>query len=261
MIGQIFMSQQKVNIFFIIGAQRSGTTYLYQILDEHPSILMARPIRPEPKFFINPALQDKDNLFYLNNFFRQRSSNHILGEKSTSYIEYPSLGEKILSRFPEAKIIVILRNPVQRAISNYFFSKKNKIETRSLEEVFIENKRVSDEMMKKTEHISVSPFDYLKRSKYIQYLKPYFEAFDKNNRKVLIFEKLLEDKVRYIQELYHFLGVNENFIPSKMQEKINTNNISYNIPLVVSQKLQDYFSPFNKDLSLLLEEDLSIWEK
>ena len=55
--------------FFIAGAQRSGTTYLYRLLDEHPEIEMAKPERPEPKFFLLDELHARGLKFYENHFF------------------------------------------------------------------------------------------------------------------------------------------------------------------------------------------------
>ena len=75
--------------FCIIGAQRSGSTYLYQVLDEHPEITMARPLRPEPKFFLDVAAWKKGREHYLARHFSDASPSAILGEKSTSYYERP----------------------------------------------------------------------------------------------------------------------------------------------------------------------------
>ena len=55
--------------FFIIGAQRSGTTYLYHLLDEHPEICMARPLRPEPKFFLKNELYARGLEYYETCYF------------------------------------------------------------------------------------------------------------------------------------------------------------------------------------------------
>jgi hypothetical protein len=107
---------------FIIGAQRCGTTYLYKVLDSHPEIYMAKPLRPEPKFFINDLEYSNGKLYYENKYFSSiDDSIKVLGEKGTSYIEHPDVSDRIKSFYPNAKIIVLLRNPVERAISNYFF--------------------------------------------------------------------------------------------------------------------------------------------
>ena len=124
--------------FFIVGAQRSGTTYLYEMLKQHPKINMAQPVKPEPKYFME---HNQDNLNYHNyidSFFSSRMQGQILGEKSTSYYEYESSARLISSTVPKAKIIFLLRNPIYRALSNYYFSVENGLETRKLTDVFCE---------------------------------------------------------------------------------------------------------------------------
>lgn len=207
------------NFFCIIGAQRSGTTYLYKILDEHPEIFLAKPIKPEPKYFLegNESLLNKD--YYLNKYFSDLGPNvKIIGEKSTSYIEY-DISNKIKSLFPKSKVIAILRNPVDRAISNYFFSLQNGLEKRSLREVFIEKKPPP---IYKNKKISVSPFDYIQRGFYTQYLIPYMKTFGEKF-KILIFEEFV-DSDQKIRELFRFLNVNEHIKSKRSNEIINASN-------------------------------------
>jgi len=153
---------KKLNYFFIAGGQRCGTTYLSNILDSHPSVCMAKPARPEPKFFLSETCMKKGLNYYLDTYFRDLNkdiSDLKIGEKSTSYIEYEFVPFRVKCLFPNAKCIIILRNPVDRALSNYFFSLKNGIETRTLEEVFI----LKMKPPKINAKISVSPFKYYER--------------------------------------------------------------------------------------------------
>ena len=107
--------------FFIVGAQRSGTTYLYHMLDQCRQVSMAKPVKPEPKFFLD-EIEQFDLNEYRNSYHSGCDSDVIAyGEKSTSYYESPIVANRIFRNIPEAKIIFVLRNPIQRAISNYFF--------------------------------------------------------------------------------------------------------------------------------------------
>lgn len=73
---------------FIVGAQRSGSTYLYELLDSHPEVSMAHPVRPEPKFFLNAQRVSLGIAHYIDAHFADRKVGGLyLGEKSTSYIE------------------------------------------------------------------------------------------------------------------------------------------------------------------------------
>ncbi len=122
--------------FFIVGGQRCGTTYLYHLLAGHPEIEMAVPVRPEPKFFLDDALYEKGLDHYERTFFAGKPGSKIKGEKSTSYLEYEKVAARISSAFPDASILVVVRNPVERAMSHWRFSTQNGVESVSMEEAF-----------------------------------------------------------------------------------------------------------------------------
>ena len=179
------MKKKLYNNFFIVGAQRSGTTYLYEILDEHPEICMAKPIKPEPKFFLDDRFF-KGHEYYEQTYYKHANEHSkVLGEKSTSYYENEFVAKRIKATYPNSKIIFILRNPVYRAISNYFFSVNNKLETRSLEDVFINHLPAPTF----PETISTNPFDYYGRSEYLNHIKKFFDSFSPANVRIIIFEK------------------------------------------------------------------------
>jgi hypothetical protein len=244
------------DIAFIIGAQRSGTTYLYHILDQHPQICMAKPVKPEPKFFLNPQNNKLGIEYYLNKFYPERNDSHMLIEKSTSYIEYKIAGLRIKDKFPKAKILVLLRNPVERAISNYFFSKYNGIENRSIEEVFIQNKVPYYDTL----NTSVDPFNYISRGEYINYLKNYYAIFESSNIGIFIFEHLINNEIE-VKKITDFLEI-ENFKypkPNEIFQKVNFSQNKSKVSIKVYDKLYDHFLPFNKKLENYLKIDLSVW--
>jgi len=181
---------------FIIGAQRSGSTLLYDLLSQHPSVLMAEPKRPEPKIFLKniPLVQD-----YIDRFYPNHKEENFLIEKSTSYYESITARDNIYEFDKNAKIIIILRDPVFRAISNYQFSRNHKVESRSMSDVFI-HKIPHDEI---PSSISVNPFDYLERGNYYKHIQAYVDKFGKDNVFVLQFEKLLQ--IRSLKGLFEYL--------------------------------------------------------
>ncbi len=241
-----------VNI--IIGAQRSGTTYLCKLLDQHPEICMSQPMRPEPKFFLNIDEIDKGKRHYLDKYFFDRQNGQVLVEKSTSYIESIDAGKRIKKMFPDAKVLTILRNPVNRAISNYIFSKKHGLETRSLEGVFIEGKPLP-----RLDFVtSVSPFDYIKRGQYIDYLYDYINLFGNKNIKIVIFEKLIGN-LKEIQDVYSFFEIDNKYIPENLDKKINPNDRELIISGTIKKTLKNHFTQFNDKLSSLLNVDLNVW--
>ena len=155
--------------------------------------------------------------------------------------------------FPEAKIIIALRNPVDRAISNYFFSLNNGIETRTISEVFIDQ-LPNPKLAFPT---SVSPFDYLKRGKYVEYIKEYTLPFEKGKVKIVFFEEFtrLFDAQKNIM---NFIGASTDNI-SFYKESINASKKDQKVPYQIRNLLQEYYKTYNQQLSEYLNKDLSIW--
>lgn len=238
----------KDKMFFIIGCQRSGTTFLHNLLDQHPEICMSKPIRPEPKFFTqNRKLSEIP--FYIEKYFPQHEKYLFLGEKTTSYIEYEIALKQINEFFPDSKILIMLRNPIDRAISNYFYSRNNGIENREITEALF-NIPIDTNFSS-----SVNPFDYLKRGHYSYYLNRVYSIFDKNRVKTIISEELFDSNNTY-RNILDFIGVNSsigvyNRYPqnSSFKEDIELDNIKV--------RLKEYFSNEFK----ILKQDFNIYSK
>ena len=241
--------------FFIVGAQRSGTTYLYSMLDGHPEICMAKPLKPEPKYFLNHPFNEKE---YLDKYFRHADSKtKIFGEKSTSYYENESVAKKIYDSLPSSKIVFILANPIDRAISNYRFSYDNGLEKRDIEEVFC-NRPYKEHQSFNT---SVNPYNYLERGIYFKYLDYYYKYFDKNSIYIIIKEEFTGN-LDAVQKLYSFLGVDERFTPRDLNRVINSSkqNIDSEKIAKVKEKLKDYYKNYNQILKDKYHLDISSWQ-
>ncbi len=230
------------NYFLIIGAQRSGTTYLYNILDEHPEICLAKPVKPEPKYFLGAEFNGNP-ADYRNAFFDRNKNYKSYGEKGTTYYENSWVTPRVLEFFPDAKFLIILRNPVERAVSNYYFSKNNNLETRTLEEVFLEEKQQPPY----PNYISTNPFDYLQRGIYLNYIQSFLNYIPADKLKILIFEELVEN-LSEIQALYKYLNVSSDFVPDSLHRQINASSQTI-LPKKIQEKLHEYFIPYNKQLS------------
>lgn len=204
--------------FFIVGAQRCGTTYLYHLLAGHPEIEMAVPVRPEPKFFLDDALYEKGLDHYERTFFSGKPGARVRGEKSTSYLEYEKVAERISGAFPDASILVVVRDPVARAMSHWRFSTQNGVESLSMEEAFRQEPERIKEFDRK--RFSVSPFAYLGRGRYIDYILPYARHFPRERIKVITHEALVGPGEPF-REIYGFLGVDQGFTPSGVGEPVN----------------------------------------
>ncbi len=251
------MNKRITNIFFIIGVQRGGTTYLYKILDDHPQIYMAKPLKPEPKFFLSQDCQNNLDIYENKYFGNALARTKVFGEKSTSYFENALVAQRIKTSYPKSKIILILRKPIDRAISNYYFSLKNGLETRTLEETFLTDVPPPE----CPKGISTNPFNYLGRSEYLKFLKNYLKYFIREQMKVLIFEHFMGDGNK-ISQLYDFLSVNKAFEPKFLNHKVNL--IDYP-PLDrnnrIYLKLKSYFFDQINLLEDFLSLDLTIWRQ
>lgn len=242
--------------FIIVGAQRSGSTFLYQMLCEHHEICMAGPAKPGPKYFLSDpsSLSAAD---YNQKYFSARSpKQHALGEKSTSYYESEAAAQAIKRILPAAKIIFILRNPSERAISNYYFSVNNGIENRSLSQVFLE-KTAAPEFDRS--RISVNPFDYVHRSEYHKFVRIYQRLFPAQQLFFCTLENLLLEPTE-LQRLSDFIGIKNTFTDARENQIVNRSERPEGENTKVRQALDNYFLPYNRMLETMTGLDLSCWQ-
>lgn len=122
-------STLKTPDFIIIGVQKGGTTSLYSYLTQHPQIAPAT--QKEIHYF--DFNFDKSTDWYCSHFSTSSEGEYLLaGEASPYYIFHPQVPQRIYDLFPQVKIIALLRNPVERAISHYYYYIKIQYESLSL---------------------------------------------------------------------------------------------------------------------------------
>lgn len=199
--------------FIVIGAQRSGTTWLHDVLAEHPDIAMTRPARPEPKVFLREHPMDRED--YRAAFFAHATSERALGEKSTSYLESPQAPAHIEATLGSVPIVVQLRDPIERAVSNWKFSAQHGLEERSLNDALRADLRAPRPW--DTTRSSVSPFAYVTRGRYADQLARWTERFEVH---IQFLEEMHTDPTR-LAALYRYLGVDEDFSPHGASTRAN----------------------------------------
>jgi hypothetical protein len=237
----------------VIGAQRSGTTYLHSLLDAHPEIAMARPARPEPKVFLTDEVVDRGLNWYHEAYFAHAASGQLLGEKSTSYIEDPAAATRAARVLGTAEIVVMLRDPVDRAVSNWRFSTDNGFETRPLEAALRENLE-GDRQWDGTA-TSVSPFAYLERGRYAGYLEPWTAAFPSTTH--VIFLPELVEVPESLSRLYRSLGVDPGFRPANRDAQVNkSHEQAPELPTELVSRLRAYYRDSDAELSRVLGREL-----
>jgi hypothetical protein len=242
--------------FIIAGAQRSGTTLLYHLLDQHPEIEMARPLRPEPRFFLRTGAERRTLDEYRQELFSGKPGARTFGEKSTSYMERSDAAKAMCAVLPDVRLIFILRDPVERAISNYRFSTEHGAETLSITEALC----LEDQRRNAYDHarFSVSPFAYTARGHYCELLEPWERALGRDRIHLLLFEDLVRD-ANAIQPLLRWLGVAERncVLP---ESRVNASGDPIDIPDSLRRELVAQFADSNRRLAQRYGLDLSSWQ-
>ena len=230
--------------FFIIGAERSGTTSLWLYLKQHPDIYMS-PIK-EPQFFSwgeqewnffgpgdtrthEPKSLVK-NLVQYQSLFEKVSDEKVIGEASTSYL-YSSRAMERLWRFaPSAKLIAILRNPVDRAHSA--FVKRHYM---AGSEPLTDFSEALQEEERRIRNNWYPAYHYKHKGYYYSQLKPYFDLFGQGQILVLLYEDLVRNPRAMLRETLRFLKVDESFLPKEFGQ-YNTSKISRSSKVTVFLK-------------------------
>ena len=189
---------------FIIGAMKSGTTSLHEYLSTHPDVYMSRI--KEPGFFAECVKYYPKNFEWYMSLFKDVKDEKIIGESSTHYTKLP-LCEGVVQRLwehnPEARFIYIMRHPVKRTISHYWYNVKCGGEHRD----------IITALKKNQEYISYSDYAYQ--------LTPYIERFDKENILTLTFEDLTSRPDSTLKNVFNWLGVRSDISVSNIDQKYN----------------------------------------
>jgi len=198
--------------FFILGAAKSGTTSLYFLLKQHPDIFLTE--EKEPTFF-NDGFQVIDNPIDYFELYDPSADEPIRGEASHTYMSNPRSGKVLKALFPDAKFVVILRNPAARAHSLYHHMRRNGYEyINSFEKaITAEDKRFASDKFKRTCTHSFYNFLYFRSGLYGQQLQHYFSIFDRSQFHVIKFEEFVADQIGHVRGILEFLGVDPDFSP------------------------------------------------
>ena len=239
--------------FLVIGAQRCGTTYLNELLADHPAIAMAQPARPEPKVFLSDEVLERGVEWYDQTWFAHAEAAELLGEKSTSYLESPEAVARITAVLGRPRIVVQLRDPVARAVSNWSFSRSHDLEERPLAEALADN--LEGPVPWDPGTTSVSPFAYLERGRYADQLAPWVDVFGDLVR-VQFLEELVEQPDR-IGELYEWLGVDPDVRPDSLGRPVNQGDRPEDrLDDALVHRLRAYFHDSDRALAGLLDREL-----
>ena len=260
--------------FIIAGAEKCGTSALHRVLGLHPQIFTT-PLK-EVYFFRDPNYSK--GLDWYKNHFRDWAGEAAVGESSPRYIESRLIAERISTTLPDLRLILILRNPVDRAYSEYWYFRLRLRENLSFDQAVAENK-------------------YLQRGFYISQIATYLEYFSRDQLLILLNEDLKSDGKGVYRTCFKFLGVDESVQYPQMAQAYNQASALSNpiyrlivnhpslLPLApprtgirrflqlgsrkpfkypqmsldTRKKLVDIFRESNDQLAELVDRDLSCW--
>jgi hypothetical protein len=247
--------------FVIIGAKKCGTTFLYQLLVQHPRV---KPALAKEVHYFDLNFRKGDNWYRSHFPLQMRTSRkYITGEASPYYLFHPHAPRRASAVVPDAKLIVLLRNPVDRAYSHYQHQVKRvkgeARETLTFEEAMEAEERIlsrevskmhQDEYYRSLSHRTRS---YLSRGIYIDQLLVWSGFFPKKQMLILKSEDLFNDTKNTLEGMLDFLEI-PHWAPEaySIPNKREYTGVS---PLI-RQRLEEYYKPHNQRLYEYLGVDL-----
>ena len=244
--------------FFLVGQMKAGTTALWHFLGEHPEIFMSTPKEPSffycsagvPRFFgpsfskefeykytppicgqfdaaslkktALPGMIEVHGISDVSNYlalFAHAPPNALRGEASTIYLYDPRVPTLIAQKAKRAKIIIVLRDPVERAFSQYVHMVRIGREFKTFIEATADEPR---RIAAGWEH----NYHYCNKSIYRPQIERYLQSFDADAVKIGLYDDLRADAAAFVRDIYEFLQVDANFKPN-CERRYNVNATSW----------------------------------
>jgi hypothetical protein len=241
--------------FIIIGVQKSGTSSMHDCLIQHPQ-LFSSPFRKEIHFFDKGALEEENSINIKNEAWyrahfpseQERGAGSRTFENTPNYLYNPLVPERIFNLIPEVKLIALLRNPADRAISHFFMCQRKNVEHLPMLEAFQqEEERIEKLSMEKNTGRELTQISYKSLGRYAEQLKIYLQFFPIERIMLLKSEEFFNDPHKSLRRVFDFVGVDPNFIVPNVTPR-NVGMGKSEVPLVVSEYLDEYFTPYNHAL-------------
>ena len=266
-------SEPSVITFMMVGCQRCGTTWTAAALREHPEVYL--PTIKQSYFF--DRNYGKGIEWYLSRFAEVEPNHVAVGEIATGYC-LPNAIPLMAKHFPDIKLLMVMRNPTDRAYSNY------------------QTRKVEENWSSFAEAIESDP-EFLERGQYIDQIEALLEHYDKDQILLLLYDDLQTDDSGYLKTILKFIGVDLNTESNLIGQRKNAaifpklRNVLHQLrldPIVhvirksligdwirrsrknkgrayqpmdpaTKEKLIEHFRPYNDRLSTQLKTDLSHW--
>lgn len=227
--------------FFIVGAAKAGTTSLYYYLTQVPEIYMSP--EKEPHYFApntaivmhNKPIQDKNKYLEL---FRDVKKEKAVGEASTRYLQDPDTPTLIHQVIPDARIIIILRDPVERAFSDYLMYAYKHASKFRVHKIMKLNFSTSD--------LNIPIKGILEAGFYFGQVKRYLHTFGLEQVKIIVYEEFIRHAKEKVEEVLRFLGVNQKI--HDLKDEIHNPFIAPRLPFAYSMINSDLINKMAQHL-------------
>ena len=223
------MTNKKIT-FICVGAQKAGTTTLHNILRQHSEIFL--PQDKEIPFFHDDNIFQKGIEWWLKENYDNVKHEKAIGVINPEYLFFPKACERIYKHLgPDIKIIIILRNPVERAYSHYMMNIRRGIENLSFEDA------LSDEKNRFTRPDYKEHYSYISRSLYSSQIKRFLTTFSKENFLFLSFENdIVKDRDLTLKKIEDFLEVDHENINVNIKSNASKESIFPSINKIIFGK-------------------------
>ncbi len=228
--------------FILAGAQKSGTTALHYFLSKHPRITMGD--QQEMHFFDNDEMFSGGLVNYelLHDHFRPMARSTIAGECTPSYLYHPSAAERIWNYNPQIKLLVLLRNPVERAFAHWNMQRFKGREPLDFFDALKEEKtRIAG-----APPLEARRFAYVDRGFYAKQLERFFKFFPREQLKIVKFEEFKDRQQKALESIFAFLGLEA---PASLRSK-DRNVVPYEGAMNWTERVFLY-NLFAKDIAQL----------
>ena len=248
--------------FLIIGAQKGGTTFLYNALRRHPYFKAAT--KKEIHFFDTQKYAKKGLDWYREQFPSPKIKNGakvLTGEASPYYMFHPLVPRRVAECLPDVRLIALLRNPIDRAYSDYQHKVRQGNEELSFEDAIdAEEERIAGEQEKihaREDYMSRAyrRYTYLLRGIYVDQIQEWHRYFDSEQLLIIKSEDFREEPESALKQVQAFLGLPERGLDIEVVQGRNVGGYQQQMDPQTRRRLQVYFEPHNRRLYDYLGRD------
>lgn len=248
--------------FYVIGSMKSGTTTLYMHLESHPEVY---PATLKEVHYFNTH-RDLGERFFRSHFPARSAlsecsnswGRQIVGEATPDYIFHPAAPAICHGLTPNARFVLLMRNPVDRAFSHWKQGKRFEFESESFDRaIALEEARLSGESKKLEEDIHYysyrhQMYSYLARGRYAEQINRWLNYFDPAQFLFIRSEDMFEDGNAVFKRVTDFLGLSA-WSPKSFDLKFK--GLEGDIPTASRSRLSEYYEIFNQELYEIVGED------